>query len=228
MFKDGLPWLLSLTKTTGLLAGRLAATLVVGDCGISQFLEPYFSSPVYSCWLRSDLFAGGCHPSYEIAAVTSMNEVDDDTGFFPEHLSTLPSKGRATAAGLSFWSDMLPSPEQIAHFSEEVTSGFGQGGIFASWLCETVRLSDVGYRMLKGQVSTTRDGCVLERVERGMLAALLKHASLENDAMLFSERRTNHSSAERDSVQLGILPKRFRILWEHIAKVSARMKILGA
>lgn len=183
-----LPWLLSLAKTTALLAGRLAATLVVGDCGISPILESFARSPVYASWMKSDLLAGGCDASYERIMIAPLDTENKD-GSTDRGVSTVVKAAVISAnGGLVHKSSPAASRENLDQFLEGVADGCGQGGRFAAWLSEVHAPTDTAYRLIKRQAAAGRDGEALERAERAMLAAMLKHGGLEGDAALFSAR----------------------------------------
>lgn len=201
---QALPWLLSLAKTTALLAGRLAATLVVGDCGISPFLESYFRSPIYSSWLESDLFAGGCSPCYEALMLAPLDMA-----------CQVVNSGLETAAKDK---TLIIPRNESAGFLEGVTGGFGKGGRFVSWLRGAFAPSDTAYRVIKRQATAGRDGDALELTERALVAAILTHAGLDGYAALFSAQLEGQGG---DSVMKNHKepPQRFATLWKCMAEV---------
>lgn len=224
VFNDELPWILSLAKTTALLAGRLSATLVVGDCEISPHLESYSRSAAYSCWLESDLFSGGCDVSYEALMYAPVEIVSENLNSIVERpVAVRPSSDIAGAAPASR-SGVLPSHKELTDFVEEVEGGYGRGGRFVAWLCEAFAPSNVGYHMLKRRAMTSRDGGALENAERAILAALLTHGGLDRDAMLFSA-----GLGKGDGGSAGVctpiraLPQRFAILWKSVAEVRGEL-----
>lgn len=211
-----LPWLLSLAKTTALLAGKMAATVVVGDSGVSPFLEDYFRSPVYSSWLESDLLKGGCDPYYEGLLlgpldITSQGERPDLR--VPVEANT-PNRGVVVTA-----SDEKRSRGKVNEFLEGVASGSGQGGLFMAWLAKGLTPTNTAYRIVKQQAMAGPDGKALARVERAMMAAMLRQGGLDGLAALFSaclgrrggdgDRRTRQEP-----------PERLAALWKTTAEVS--------
>lgn len=214
-----LPWLLSLAKTTALLAGRLAATLVVGDCGISPILESFARSPVYASWMESDLLTGGCDVSYERMMVAPLDTANKDglTGRGVSVVVTAPVI--STSGGLVHSSDPAASQEKLDQFLEEVADGCGQGGRFAAWLSKVHAPTDMAYRLIKRQAKAGRDGEALERTERAMLAAMLKHGGLEGDAALFSARFQLERGDDDAKDYSGKPPRRFVLLSKRMAEV---------
>lgn len=203
---QALPWLLSLAKTTALLAGRLAATLVVGDCGISPFLESYFRSPTYSTWLESDLFAGGCSPCYEELTLAPLDVA-----------CRVANVGLEAAA-----SDKIPviARNGVDDFLEGVAGGFGKGGRFVSWLRGAFAPSDTAYRVIKRQATAGRDGGALELAEGALVAAVLKHGGLDGYAAIFSAQLEDQGGdSARRNCQAP--PRRFAALWRCTAEVRA-------
>lgn len=228
-----LPWLLSLAKTTAMLAGRCAATLTVGNCGISPYLETYFRSPAYSFWLESDLFAGGFDPTYEslvLAPIETANRGVADS-YLESRVEVPPRELNDTSVSASQSTrSVMPSDSQLAEFLEEVASGHGRGGQFAAWLREAFSPSDAAYQMIKRQAYAGADGELLDNAERAILAALLKHGNLDGDAMLITftlvklrKRGGADDTCGGDtcgSIPVGIRPRRFSFLWKSVAKVS--------
>lgn len=214
-----LPWLLSLAKTTALLAGRLAGTLVVGDCGISPILESFARSPVYASWMKSDLFAGGCDAPYERMMVGPLDTANKDgsTGRGISVVVTAPVI--SASGGLVHSSDPAASREKLDQFLEEVADGCGQGGRFAAWLSEVHAPTDMAYRIVKRQAAAGRDGEALERTERAMLAAMLKHGGLEGDAALFSARFQLEQGGDSTKDYSGKPPRRLVLLSKRMAEV---------
>lgn len=209
-----LPWLLSLAKTTALLAGRLATTLLVGDCGISPFLESYFRSPIYASWLESELLAGGFDASYERLVLAPLDIFSDDGNTNPEVAEMCKPICTALAPG-----NIKRSREKIPGFLEEVTGGYGCGGRFAVWLRDVLAPSGAAYWVIKRQAAAGRDGEALGRAERALLAAMLKHGGLEGDAALISDRLECQGS-ESAGKRPGDPPRRFKDLWKSTAEVK--------
>lgn len=214
-----LPWLLSLAKTTALLAGRLAATLVVGDCGISPILESFTRSPMYASWMKSDLLAGGCDTSYEWLMVSPLDTANKD-GSIDRGVSVVVTAPVISAnGGLVHTSDPVVSREKLDQFLEGVADGRGQGGRFAAWLSEVHAPTDMAYRLIKRQAAAGPDGGALERAERAMLAAMLKHGGLDGDAALFSSRflfERSHGNVKGYSRKP---PRRLALLSKRMAEV---------
>lgn len=215
---QNLPWLLSLAKTTALLAGRLSATIVVGDSGISPFLEECFHSPVYSIWLESDLFKGGCDPCYEglmlaPLAITSRDENPEFSVPGTANMRNVSLGGIAVTAN-----DGMRSRQELDEFLEGVASGSGQGRRFVAWLAEALAPSNTAYRIIKRQAKTGQDGRALARVERAMMAAMLRQGGLGGDASLFSAHleRQGGNGVGRASDKP---PRRFAALWKSTAAV---------
>lgn len=217
-----LPWLLSLAKTTALLAGKLAATVVVGDSGVSPFLEDYFGSSVYSSWLESDLFKGGCYSSYEGFVlgpldITSQGEISDLGA--PVEVNA-PDGGVVVTA-----SDEPRSRGRLDDFLENVASGNGQGGLFMAWLAKALTPSNTAYRIVKHQAMTRQDGRALARVERVMMAAMLRHGGLDGAAALFSaclgRRGGDDDRRNREP------PGRIAALWKITAEVKISSLVLA-
>ncbi|CAM9751893.1 unnamed protein product [Scytosiphon promiscuus] len=214
-----LPWLLSLAKTTAILAGRMAATIVVGCCGISPFLEHYFRSPIYSSWLESDLFKGGCDPSYdglmlEPLETSSRDEfVDLEVPVAGNSCKPLPTVPISPAKG---------SRDKLDGFLEDIACGKGQGGRLVAWLARAGAPSNAAYRIIKHQARKGRDGIALERVERAMLAAMLRHGGLDGDAALFSASLKHPKGGQNG---LGGInrepPRRLTTLWKLTAETAA-------
>lgn len=180
---QNLPWLLSLAKTTALLAGNMAATVVVGDSGISPFLEDRFRSSLYSSWLESDLLKGGCDSSCEGLTlvpldITSQSEVSD--------LGVPVAANTPSGCFVVTTSDQRRSRSKLDEFLEGVASGSGQGDLFIAWLAKSLAPSSTAYRIVKHQAMAGQDGRALARVERVMMAAMLLHGGLGGTAALFS------------------------------------------
>lgn len=216
---QNLPWLLSLAKTVAMLAGRMAATIVVGDSGVSPFLEKYYCSPAYSSWLASDLLKDGCDPSYEGLMLAPLDVTSRDgsssVGIPPAVNTHNVSLGGFTVPT----SDVSRSRKRNDDFLEGVASGNGQGGRFASWLAEALAPSNAAYRIIKRQAETGPDGRALARVERTMMAAMLRHGGLDGDAILFSacwEHQGRDEAVRRDRQP----PRRLAALWKSTAEVS--------
>lgn len=215
---ENLPWLLSLAKTTALLAGRMAATVVVGNSGISPFLEEYFCSPAYSTWLESDLFKGGCHPFYEELMLAPLDITSRDEN--PD--LRVPSAGDTrdvSLGGIAITAnDEMRSRHELDEFLEGVATGNGQGRRFVAWLDEALAPSNPAYGVIKHQAMAGQDGRALQRVERAMTAAMLRQGGLDGDAALFSARlerqRSNGAGRESDKP-----PRRFAALWKSTAAV---------
>ena len=211
-----LPWLLSLAKTTALLAGKMAATVVVGDSGVSPFLEDYFCSPVYSSWLQSDLFRGGCHPSYEgfmlgSLDITSQGEV---SGLGVPAEANTPNGGVVVAA-----SDERRSRGNLDEFLEGVASGSDQGGLFMAWLAKALAPTNTAYRVVKHQATAGPDGRALARVERAMMAAMLRHGGLDGCAALFSAS-LGRGGGDGDRGNRKEPPGSLAALWKTTAEVN--------
>lgn len=210
-----LPWLLSLAKTTALLAGEMAATVVVGDSGVSSFLEDYFRLPVYSSWLESDLFKGGCDSSYDGLMlgpldITSQGEISD---LGVPIAANTPNGGVVVTA-----SDETRSRGKLDEFLEGVASGSGQGGLFMAWLAKALAPSNTAYRIVKHQAITGQDGRALALVERVMMAALLRHSGLDGAAALFSAC-LGRRGGDGDRRNRREPPGRFAALWKITAEV---------
>lgn len=218
-----LPWLLSLAKTTAVLAGRLAATLVVGDCGISPTLEPFARSPTYASWMKSDLLAGGCDSSYERLIVGSLGTTSKDGG--TDHGVSVGVTAPVLSAngGLMCTSDPAVSRDKLDQFLEGVVDGCGQGGRFAAWLSEVHEPTDTAYRLIKRQATGGIDGGALERAERAMLAAMLKHGSLDSDAALFSARFRVERGDDNAKGCCRKAPRRLALLSKRMAEVIPRV-----
>lgn len=215
-----LPWLLSLAKTTALLAGRLAATLVVGDCGISPILESFARSSVYASWMESDLLAGGCDPSYEWLMVAPLDTASQDGSTDRGGGSVVVTAPVISATGgLVHTSEPSVSREKLDQFLEGVADGCGEGGGFAAWLCEVHAPTDTAYRLIKRQAAAGRDGGALERAERAMLAAMLKHGGLDGDAALFSARFQLERGGGKVKDHSRKPPRRFALLSKRMAEV---------
>lgn len=218
-----LPWLLSLAKTTAMLAGRMAATIVVGDSGISPFLELYFRSPIYSSWLESDLFKGGCDPSYECLMLGplefSSRDESCDVG-----VSDAANSCKASLIGVPVPRSITKrSRDKLDEFLEGVASGNGRGGRLVAWLAKAATQSNAAYRIIKHQASTGRDGRALERVERAMLAAMLRHGGLGGDAALFSASlKVREDGNDGFGGVYREPPRRLAVLW----KLTAEVRIL--
>lgn len=218
---DELPWLLSLAKSTALLAGRLASTLLLGDSAISPFLERHFTSPLYSCWLQSDLLMGGCDPLHETSIMQVLGVASEDGGDPLGHPRRETTANEGSDISKLLVSTALPSQQETSHsFLEEVGGGYGRGGFLVSWLQQTHCASNPGYRLLKRQAKAGRDGRALEAVERSLLATLLHHGSLVQDAILFT-RRTETPGNTSPAMQPRTPPQRFRTLWKKVAEVRA-------
>lgn len=217
--RENLPWLLSLTKTTALLAGRLAATLVVGDCGISPYLESYFRSPAYARWMGSDIFAGGCDPFYEKVMLAPLDIASEfkstSLGLAVQAKASVDCLGVVPVAVRG----AVCSRSELAVFLEEVVSGHGKGGIFVAWLGEALASSNAAYLVVKRQTATGRDGRALERAERAMLAAMLRHTGLDGDAALFGSQ-LERQSGESGGTDCRAPPRRFTGLWKRSAEVK--------
>lgn len=215
---QNLPWLLSLAKTTALLAGRMAATVVVGDSGMSPFLEEYFRSPAYSTWLESDLFKGGCDPSYEglMLAPLDITSRDDNADL---RVSAAANMRNVSLVGVAVTaSDEMRSRHELDVFLEGMASGNGQGCRFVEWLAEALAPSNTAYRIIKRQATTGEDGRALARVERAMMAAMLRQGGLDGDAALFSahlERQGDNGTRRKSEKP----PRRFAALWKSTATV---------
>lgn len=222
-----LPWLLSLAKTTTLLAGRYAATLTVGNCGISPFLESYFRSPTYRQWLKSDLLSGGCDPSYEALMLTPIdaNSGEDASSCLENNIrAAVPETNACSTSHFQWVRNAMPSRREVADFLEEVAGGYGRGGRFSVWLGETLAPSDAAYRIIKRQATTGRNGGLLRNAERVMLAAMLKHADLDRDAVLFSSALVKRRESGGDETPNGTTirppPRKFALLWKSMAEVK--------
>lgn len=215
---ENLPWLLSLAKTSAFLAGKMAATVVVGDSGISPFLEEYFRSPAYSTCLESDLFKGGCDPSYEALMLAPLDiagrDENSDLRVFAAANTRDVSLGRAAVTA----SDEIRSRHELDVFLEGMASGNGQGFRFVEWLAGAMAPSNTAYRIIKRQATTGQDGRALARVERVMMAAMLRQGGLDGDAALFSARleRRGDNGTRRKSEKP---PRRFAALWKSTAAV---------
>ncbi len=215
-----LPWLLSLAKTTALLAGKMASTVVVGDSGVSPFLEKYYRSPMYSTWLESDLMKGGCNPSYQglmLAPLNITSRAESPNVRVPVAGNT-PDVSLARAVRKA--SDGTRSRVRLDDFLEGVASGNGQGGLLVAWLAEGLAPSNTAYRIVKRQAAMGQDGKALARAERAMMAALLRHGGLDGDAALFSVRLEHHGG---DDNRKGSRepPRRLAALWKSTAEVCA-------
>lgn len=205
-----------------MLAGRCAATLTVGNCGISPFLENYFRSPVYSVWLESDLFAGGCNPTYEslsLAPIEAASTKFAHSCFAPTCVDNEPSDPTSESTGR-----IMPSANELAKFLEDMVGGHGRGGQFASWLREAFAPSDIAYQMIKRQAHAGADGVSLDNAERAMLAAMLKHGGLGVDAMLISSTlgdicKDGDAGDARGRALTRKPPRRLGVLWTSVAKV---------
>lgn len=211
-----IPWLLSLAKTTALLAGKMAATVVVGNSGVSPFLEDYFRSPVYSSWLESDLLKGGCNPSYEglmlgSRGTTSQCEISDLRD--------------SVAANTPNGSDESPSRGKLDEFLEDVASGSSQGGLFMAWLAKALAPSNTAYRIVKHQAMAGQDGRALARVERGMMAAMLRHGGLDGVAASFSAC-LGYGGGIGDQRSRREPPARLAALWKVTSEVTITQLVL--
>lgn len=216
---EKLPWLLSLAKTAAMLAGRMAATVVVGDSGISPFLEQYFRSPIYSSWLESDLFKGGCDPSYEGVMLVPLEISSRDEAVELE-VSVAEHSRNDSLVGVSVPQSVAEhSRDRLDEFLEEITSGNGQGGRLVAWLAKALKPSNAAYRTVKHQASMGRDGRALERVERAMLAAMLRHGGLDGDAAMFSASLKRPGNDGCGGV-CREPPRRLAALWKFTAEVG--------
>lgn len=218
-----LPWLLSLAKTTALLAGKLAATVVVGDSGVSPFLEDYFRSPVYSSWLESDLFKGGCDPSYDGVLlrpldITSQGEISD-LGVPVE--GETPNGGAVVTA-----SNERRSRGKLDEFLEGVASGSGQGGLFMAWLAKALTPTNTAYRIVKHQAMTGPDGRALARVERALMVAMLRHGGLDGAAALVSAC-LGRRGGDGDRRSRKEAPGSLAALWKITAEVNISPLVLA-
>lgn len=215
---QNLPWLLSLAKTTSLLAGRLAATLVVGDCGISPFLESCFRAPSYAKWLNSDLLTGGYDPFYQelvLAPLDITSQVANGDSWISVPVKT--SVVRLDNASVPM-SGVARSRDKLSEFLEEVASGYGQGGRFATWLNVVFTPSNAAYQVIKRQAMAGHDGAALERAERAIMAAMLRHGGLDGDAALFCARLERQSIGGVEEERRKP-PRRFEALWKSTAEV---------
>ena len=214
-----LPWLLSLAKTTALLAGKMASTVVVGDSGVSPFLESYYRSPVYSSWLESDLLKGGCDPSCEglmLAPLNITSRAESPNTRTPDAGGT---SGISSGCVVGKSREGRHSRERLDEFLEGMASGNGQGGLFVTWLTEALAPSNAAYRIVKHQAAKGQDGGALTRVERAMMAALLRHGGLDGDAALFSARLDRQGGGDsRHGTREP--PRRFAALWKSTAEVK--------
>lgn len=216
------PWLLSLTKTSALLAGQLGAVLVVGDCGLSPFLEPLFRSPAYAGWMKSDLFSGGCDPSYKSLLLSPLSIVsEDESDPFGEDLAPPGILSQSESrVGVMPNRGIISSSAERADFLEEVAGGYGRGGQFAVWLYNTYASTDTAYRVIQRQAARGRDGEALASVERAMIAALLRHGCLDGDAAALSAHLDVHlGSGVVRKDRPGKPPRRFEVLWKSVAEV---------
>lgn len=222
---QNLPWLLSLAKTVAMLAGRMAATIVVGDSGVSPFLEKYYRSPAYSSWLASDLLKDGCDPSYEGLMLAPLDATSPD-GSSSDGIPPAVNTHNVSLRGVTVpTSDIRRSRKTNDEFLEEVASGNGQGGRFATWLVEALAPSNAAYRIIKRQAETGRDGRALARVEGAMMAAMLRHGGLDGDAVLFSaclEHQGGDEAARRGRRP----PRRLASLWKSTAEVSTILPVV--
>lgn len=217
-----LPWLLSLAKTTALLAGKMAATVLIGDSGISPFLEDYFRSPVYAGLLESDLFKGGCDSSYGGLMLGPFDITShggkSDPGV-PVAAKTPDDVDVVTA------SDETHSRGNLDDFLEGVASGSGQGGLFVAWLAKALAPSNTAYRVVKHQAMAGQDGRALARVERVMMAAMLRHGGLDGDAALFSASLGRRGGGgDRENTREP--PGKFAALWKITAEVRISLLAL--
>lgn len=214
-----LPWLLSLAKTSALLAGKMASTVVVGDSGVSPFLENYYRSPIYSTWLESDLMKGGCNPSYECLMLAPLNitsRAESPNARVPFAGNT-PDVSMACVVGET--GDGTHSRDRLDEFLEGMASGNGQGGLFVAWLAEGLAPSNTAYGIVKRQAAIGQDGKALARVERAMMAALLRHGGLDGDAALFSAR-LEHQGGGDNRKGSKEPPRRLAALWKSTAEVK--------
>ncbi|CAM9202377.1 unnamed protein product [Discosporangium mesarthrocarpum] len=222
---QGLHWLLSLAKTTSVLAGRLACTLIVGNCGISPFLEAYFRCPAYAKWLESDIFSGGCDSLYEGLLLSPFDVVDDEfcTSLDLSFESIVQdSSSVAGATGCTPRREGTCNAvhrEQQAKFLGDMVQGTGQGGWFCSWVCEYFSSYNIGYRAIKHQALAGPDGIPLERIERGVLAALLKHEGCGDIAL--SCAASHNDGRPSESNISSIPPRQFVRLWTTVAEVTS-------
>lgn len=211
-----------------MLAGRCAATLTVGNCGISPYLENYFRSPVYSVWLESDLFAGGCDPTYEslsLAPIEAASTRFAHSCFAPQRVDNEPS-----VPGFESTGKVMPSANQLAKFLEDMVGGHGRGGQFAGWVREAFAPSDIAYQMIKRQAHAGADRVSLDNAERAMLAAMLKHGGLDADAMLISSKlgdvcKNGSAGDARGRALIRKPPRWLGVLWASVAKVRARFAV---
>lgn len=217
-----IPWLLTLTKTAASLAGRLAATLVIGDCTTSPFLENYFGSPAYENWLESNLFSAGCDPFYEQLLLEPLDVSSRDVDY-RVLMSKSPTKspcGRPPVTrGITF------SRRELGEFVEEVTGGFGKGGRFVTWLHAALYPINSAYRMVKRQASAGKDGKALERAERAMMAAMLRHSGLDGEAALFSVQLERRSDVDKMK-GCTMPPRRFTRLWKAVSEARAHVVLV--
>lgn len=222
-----LPWLLSLAKTVAILAGRMAATIVVGDSGISPFLEKYYRSPAYSSWLESDLLKDGCDPSYESLMLAPLNVTSRD-GSSSVGIPRAVNTHNVSLGGVTVPTSDVPRSRKINdEFLEGVASGNGQGGRFATWLAEALAPSNAAYRIIKRQAETGRDGRALARVEGAMMAAMLRHGGLDGDAVLFSAY-LEHQGRDGAVTRGRRPPRRLAALWKSTAEVSIILPVVLA
>lgn len=218
-----LPWLLSLAKTAALLAGKMAATVVVGDSGVSPFLEDYFCSPVYSSWLESDLFKGGCDPSYE---GFMLGPLDITSQGEPSDLGVSVEANTPNGSVVVTASDETRSRGELDGFLEGVANGSGQGGLFMSWLAKALAPTNMAYRMVKHQAMAGPDGRALARVERAMMAAMLRHGGLDGAAALLSAC-LGRGGGDGDGRNRKEPPRSLAALWKITAEVNLSSLVLA-
>lgn len=221
--RKNIPWLLTLTKTTASLVGRLAATLVIGDCAISPYLENYFSSPAYATWLESNLFSAGCDPYYERLLLEPLDVSSRDADshvLMPKSPTNSPCGGPPVTSGIIF------SRQKLGEFVEEVAGGFGKGGRFVTWLHEALYPVNSAYQMVKRQASAGKDGKALERAERAMMAAMLRHSGLDGEAALFSVQLERRGGVDKMK-GCTMPPRRFTHLWKAVPEARADIVLIS-
>lgn len=125
--------------------------------------------------------------------------------------------------GLVRASDPAVSREKLDQFLEGVVDGCGQGGRFAAWLSAVHSPTDTAYRLIKRQAAAGRDGGALERAERAMLAAMLKHGGLDGDAALFAARFRVERGNDIVKGDFRKPPRRFALLSKRMAEVRLRV-----
>ena len=215
---EKLSWLLTLAKTTASLAGRLAATLVIGDCGISPFLETYFSAPAYATWMESDLFSAGCDPFYESLLLAPLDISSQDES---SCVTTTKPPVTSTRGGSPATSGFTAHWPKRNEFVEEVAGGYGTGGRFLIWVSEALCPLNASYRVIKRQASAGQDGSALERAERAMMAAMLRHAGLDGEAAFFSFQLDRRDGVD-EAKGFRMVPRRFARLWKAVSEARYR------